>query len=99
MPAQWHRALIGGALGLWLLASLWTAGHPLAAAPAPQAPILRPEDVTTPTPTPAVVSLPTPTAVPGTSTPSSLAESRRVAGQSYIVQPGDTLWTIALEVG
>src|SRR5690554_1041456 len=97
MRGQAKRTLIGIVIGVWIAAYLWAVGRPLEAAPVPQAPVLRPEDISTPTPTP--VPLPTPTPDPEVSAPGVAAEPRRVTGQTYVVQPEDTLWTVALEVG
>lgn len=63
-----------------------------------QAPILRPEDVATPTPTQAVILLPTPTPPAGTPPAQSPVEPQ-VRARGYTVQPDDTLWTVALEMG
>ncbi len=97
MRGRAKRTLIGVAFGIWIAAYFWAVGRPLEAAPVPQAPILRPEDISTPTPTP--VPLPTPTPDPEASATVTAAEPRRVVGQTYVVQPEDTLWTVALEVG
>jgi murein DD-endopeptidase MepM/ murein hydrolase activator NlpD len=65
--------------------------------------IVQPGDVATPTPTFAVILVPTPTPA---ATPEALplgeefaAAAMGVANSSYVVQPGDTLLTVALEVG
>lgn len=98
----WKRMFFGGGLGVCLLLGVLTSIGTLRAAPLPQAPILRPEDITTPTPV--AVLLPTPTPVAEASAPSLPAEdpveaARRSGGGVYVVQPDDTLWTVALEVG
>jgi len=72
-----------------------------------QAPVITPSDISTPTPTPQV--LPTPTSPPETQPltdpvlpPYSAARSIHTLDTtpiSYTVRPGDTLFTIALEMG
>lgn len=86
--------LVGVGLALGLFAG---AGLPSGASQA-QAPILRPEDVATPTPTYEIVLWPTPTPVAGTPMP-PVSEFSTPDTQGYVVRPGDTLWTVALEMG
>ncbi|MFN3980520.1 MAG: peptidoglycan DD-metalloendopeptidase family protein [Caldilinea sp.] len=73
-----------------------------------QAPIITPSDISTPTPTPLILS--TPTQQPATLPQAILVSpSQQPAARSihaldatpitYTVQPGDTLFTIALEMG
>lgn len=78
---------------LWGAATLLVAFVLLSGAPervVMQAPVIGPDDVATPTPQP--VLLPTPTPTPGRMEPNSPAET-------YTVRLGDTLWSIALEIG
>ncbi len=78
-------------LALWLAVAVWLPGR--AAAPAQ---VVRPDDVATPTPTYEIILSPTNTPAPD-ATPSA-PETAMDAG-TYVVVAGDTLWSVALEVG
>ncbi len=66
---------------------------------APPRQIVRPEDVATPTPTYEVILVPTPTPAV-TPPPAAFGDDDVGAARgTYTVQPGDTLLTVALEVG
>ncbi|GIV80115.1 M23 family metallopeptidase [Litorilinea aerophila] len=86
----WLPAMVAAALwaGCWLPGSR-VLGAP-GAAPLPQVIIVSPEDITTPTPTPPPVS--------ATPAPTSSLVDEGQAGV-YVVRPGDTLWSVALEIG
>ena len=66
-----------------------------------QANVISSEDVTTPTPMP--VLLPTPTPASSGRNPADVPNSgealRAATSTGYIVQEGDTVWTVALEIG
>lgn len=95
-PSRAKGQLLAALLGCALAAAVWSGiGWGRARA---QAPILRPEDVATPTPTQAVILLPTPTPMAGTPAVQQFMEPQGRT-QGYTVQPGDTLWTAALEMG
>jgi murein DD-endopeptidase MepM/ murein hydrolase activator NlpD len=84
-----------------MLVALWlaTGGRVAVWASAPVQ-VVRPEDVATPTPTVEVVLLPTVTPVlrpEVTRTPH--APEPVVGGGTYVVKVGDTLWSVAIEVG
>ena len=80
-----------GCLALGLAGLLAFGTQPISAIPRVQeATIVSPADITTPTPTPLVTPAP---AVPAN--PDPAMDATRV----YTVQPGDTLLTVALEIG
>lgn len=54
-------------------------------------------EIVTPTPGPAVPPGPTPTATAETGTPSDNAETGGTPPDTYVVQPGDTLYGIAVK--
>ncbi|GIV71432.1 peptidoglycan DD-metalloendopeptidase family protein [Caldilinea sp.] len=68
-----------------------------------QAPVVAPEDVSTPTPTPLALPSPTPAPTgPDFAAPRLMARTLHLAGDApvtYTVQPGDTLFSVALEMG
>ncbi len=72
-----------------VVAMLWLRGGQPALA---QAPIVNPEDVATPTPAPPVSLLPTPSLMPA-------RDAQDVSVNAYVVQEGDTLWSVSLEIG
>jgi len=85
--------IIGGVLAalLWLLVILSRVSA--------QAPVITPNDVATPTPGAPRFPTATPSAMPATTVS---AQSIHLAGDApitYTVQPGDTLFTVALEMG
>jgi murein DD-endopeptidase MepM/ murein hydrolase activator NlpD len=82
---------LGAVLALAALLVWWS---PSRATPSGQ--VVQPGDISTPTPTYAIILVPTDTPDP-VATPSVL-EPTAGAG-TYVVQPGDTLWSVALEVG
>lgn len=82
-----------------LALALWLEVGPFLSAPRAQAPVLRAEDVATPTPTYTVILWPTPTPMAGTPTAAQQPAEFQGRAQGYTVQPGDTLWTVALEMG
>jgi murein DD-endopeptidase MepM/ murein hydrolase activator NlpD len=87
-------ALFAIVLTSWLMARLWMAS-PAKAAPSAQVIVVGPDDISTPTPTPLPGLLPT-------VTPAQASTSDGVSpitGGLYIVQPEDTLWSVALEMG
>ena len=78
------------ALGGMILVQVFLVGRALA-----QAPVVQPNDISTPTPTP-LFPTPTPTLLAPLRT--LLAESQPT-GKSYWVRPGDTVLSVALENG
>ena len=81
--------------GVALAATLMIAALLAQRAPAPiyaQAQVVSPNDITTPEAEPQTSLLPTPTPRPG--------GSRRLTSvTAYVVQEGDTLWSVSLEIG
>lgn len=75
-------------IGLLAMMSLAFLRQTAVAYPLAQAPVVSPDAVTTPG------LLPTVTPTPATTAQPAAAESR-----SYVVQPGDTLFAVALEIG
>ncbi|BAM01075.1 MULTISPECIES: M23 family metallopeptidase [Caldilinea] len=66
-----------------------------------QVPVITPADVSTPTPTPLALPTPTPSE-PDLAISQFVARTLHVAGDApitYTVQPGDTLFSVALEMG
>jgi murein DD-endopeptidase MepM/ murein hydrolase activator NlpD len=68
------------------IAWLCLMGGAVSARPAPQAPIVSPDDVSTPDPE--AIQTATPVAADGSQ-----------SARQYVVQPGDTLFAVALEIG
>ncbi len=95
-----YKAIVAIALALIVVVAFLYTTHA-------QAPIITPMDVSTPTPTPLVLPMPTP--LPAAPTPTAAALPAYTAARAihthdatpvtYTVQSGDTLFTIALEMG
>lgn len=94
-----RRSVIAAVLIACLLACNLVFGRSLFGPALAQAPVLSVEDIATPTPTYEMVLWPTVTPAAGTPEPTVREDTQAVSGVGYIVQPGDTLWTVALEVG
>lgn len=82
-----------------LLACNAVRGGSLFGAALAQAPVLRAEDIATPTPTYEIVLWPTATPAAGTPERTVGEDRSPVPDVGYTVRSGDTLWTVALEVG
>ncbi|MBE2239007.1 MAG: M23 family metallopeptidase [Caldilineaceae bacterium] len=103
-PPHWVAALVG-------VLALLALGRPISAQP--PVPIISPTDVTTPTPGPLHFPTPTPAMPPDGAAPDATAPADLAAASfsarsihldadtplTYIVKPGDTLFTVALEMG
>lgn len=94
-PKYWVPLVIGLVVGVSSSAPLFVESG-VQAAPLRQVPIVAPDAVSTPSPTPAAQTLeatPVSTAVP------QQDGSVLVPDRTINIKPGDTLWTLALETG
>jgi murein DD-endopeptidase MepM/ murein hydrolase activator NlpD len=100
MSRVWRVRLVAYASVMLLFVMIsWTARHGQAA---PLSQILQPGDVATPTPTYTIILVPTSTPTPAALSPlvnEAVGMHEADTFAQYTVRPGDTLLTVALEVG